>query len=92
MRVCEPVELAYLREQESREKQQDQQAEEWDVDQSELEQMLRRWGSRQILKALAEIHQQVVNDGSKVEWRILSHAYLIGGYDDPNPCSCDDMF
>ncbi|MEA5464629.1 hypothetical protein [Leptothoe sp. PORK10 BA2] len=78
--------------QERREKEASQKAEEWGLDQSELEQMLRRWGIRQILTALAEIHREVVDDGSKVEWRILSQPYLIGGYDDPNPCSCDDIF
>ena len=47
-----------------------------------------RWGSRQILKAIADIHQQMDQ-----KWMAYSrHAYLIGGYDDPNPCSCDDMF
>ncbi len=85
-------ELDFIADQEARERQDLEKAEEWGTDQAALEQMLRRWGSRQLLIALAEIHQQVVNDGSKVEWRILSHAYLIGGYDDPNPCSCDDMF
>ena len=85
-------ELDFIADQEARERQDLEKAEEWGMDQATLEQMLRRWGSRQLLIALAEIHQQVVNDSSKVEWRILSHAYLIGGYDDPNPCSCDDMF
>ena len=92
MRVCEPAELAYLREQAAREHQADQMEEAWGLDYLDLETMTKRWGTRQILIALAEIHKQLTPDGSTVEWRILSSAYQSGGYDDPHPCSCDDEF
>ena len=91
MRVCEPAELSYLKAQAAREDEADQMEEAWGFDRLELENMTKRWGTRQILIALAEIHQQLTPDGSKVDWRILSRAYLSGGYDDPNPCHCDEF-
>lgn len=91
MRVCEPIELAYLREQTTREHAADQMEAAWGFDRLELENMTRRWGTRQLLIALAEIHRQLTPDGSTVEWRILSQAYQSGGYDNPNPCSCDEF-
>jgi hypothetical protein len=91
MIVREPMELAYLREETRREQQADQMEESWGFDRLELENMAKRWGTRQLLIALTEIHHQLTPDGSKVEWRILSRAYLIGGYDDPNPCHCDEF-
>ena len=84
--------LDLIADQEKREQQDLERVETWGMDQSTLEQMLRRWGSRQVMIALAKIHKEVTQDGSKLDWRILSHAYLIGGYDAPNPCSCDEIF
>ena len=82
MRVCEPFEQAYLREQELLHQEAEQQAEDWVFDRTHLEEMVQRWGSRQVLNALAAIHQELVRDGSEVHWRILSRAYLTGGYDE----------
>jgi hypothetical protein len=92
MRVCEPFELAYLHDQTQREQEADQAEETWGMDRLELETMTRRWGTRQMLIALAEIHRQLTPDGSTLEWRILSQPYRMGWYDDPNPCHCDDEF
>lgn len=86
----EPVEISYLREQETRERQADQQEEAWNFDRINLEEICRTWGTEQIVKALAEIHGRL-QPGTKLQWAILSQAYLSGGYDDPNPCSCDEF-
>jgi hypothetical protein len=92
MIVREPIELAYRANQQNRERQADQQEAAWAFDQLDLQEIVKRWGSRQVLIALAEIHQQLTPDGSEVHWRILSRAYLTGGYDDPNPpCSCGEF-
>lgn len=85
-------EMTYAAEQTHREHQADQMEAAWGFDRLELENLVQRWGTQQILLALAEIHQQLTPDGSTVEWRILSRAYQLGGYDSPNPCSCDDTF
>lgn len=58
----------------------------------DLEEIVKRWGIQAVLADLEEIHQRVTPDGSRMEWRLLSNAYLSGGYDDPNPCACDDLF
>ncbi|NEP15448.1 MAG: hypothetical protein F6J97_00925 [Leptolyngbya sp. SIO4C1] len=55
MRVCEPVELAYLREQADREQQQDQQAEEWGFAVLELAELVKRWGKAAIARELAAL-------------------------------------
>ena len=85
-------EFDLITDQNKREQQDLERAKAWDMDQVALEQIVRRWSSRQVMIALAKIHKEVTQDGSKLDWRILSHAYLIGGYDDPNPCSCDEIF
>ena len=76
MRVCEPFELSYPQTQQQREQQQDQQAENWAMDLAEVEQMLRRWGGRQLMCGVAQVYAEVCNDGSKLDWRILSSAYI----------------
>ena len=91
MIVREPLESAYLREQEQRQQQDEVREEQHGFDLCELEGIVRRWGVRAVLTDLEAIHQQVTPNGSKVEWRLLSAAYLSGGYDDPNPCSCDEF-
>lgn len=90
--VKEPAELAYMREQMQREAQDAGREEQRGFDLCELEGIVRRWGIRAVLDDLAAIHQRVTPNGSKIEWRILSEAYQTGGYDDPNPCSCEDLF
>ena len=85
-------EIDFIADQDKRQQQDLEKVKAWGMDQVTLEQILRRWGSRQVMTALASIHQDVTQDRSKLEWRILSHAYLTGGYDDPNPCSCDEIF
>ena len=76
MRVCEPFEAAYQREQERLHWQDEQKAEDWLFDRTNLEEMVQRWGSRQLLCALAVIHHEQVRDGCEVRWRILSPADL----------------
>ena len=76
MRVCEPLELSYSKMQQQREQQQDQQAEIWAMDLAELEQMLRRWGGRQLMRGVAQVYAEVSRDGSTLRWQILSRAYL----------------
>lgn len=85
MIVREPAELAYLREQEQRQDEADQMDQSWGFDLLALEEMVRRWGTSAVLKALASIHEKVSQDGSKVLWSVPSQAYLKGSYDDPNP-------
>ena len=92
MIVCEPAELAYLREQEQRQQQDEAREDQRGFDVLELEEIVKRWGIRDVLTELEAIHQRVTPNGSKVMWRVLSSAYLSGGYDDPNPsCSCDEF-
>ena len=91
MIVREPLETAYLREQEQCQQQDEAREEQRGCDLCELEGMVRRWGIRTVLTDLEAIHQRVTPNGSRVEWRVLSSAYLTGGYDDPNPCSCDEF-
>lgn len=85
-------EMAHRAEQTTREHQADQRDEAWGFDQLELAELVKRWGTKQILITLAQIHQQLTSDGSTVEWRILSTAYQQGGYDSPDPCPCDNEF
>lgn len=91
MIVREPWESAYLREQEQRQQQDDDREIQRGFDLTELEAIVRRWGIRTVLSDLEAIHQQVTPNGSKVIWRVLSSAYLTGGYDDPNPSSYDEF-
>lgn len=88
-------EMAYEADQARRELQADQMEanrtgqvdsteEAWGLDYLDLETMTKRWGTRQMLIALAEIHRQLTPDGSTVDWRILSAAYQQGGYDSPD--------
>jgi hypothetical protein len=91
MILREPPEIAYLREQEQREQEQDQMAEAWGHDVLALEEMIRRWGTSAVLKELANLHEKLSQDGSKVLWSVPSRAYLMGGYDSPDPCSCDEF-
>mgnify|MGYP006311601883 FL=1 len=91
MILREPPEIAYLREQEQREQEQDQMAEAWGHDALALEEMIRRWGTSAVLKELANLHEKLSQDGSKVLWSVPSNAYLMGGYDSPDPCSCDEF-
>jgi hypothetical protein len=51
MRVCEPFELAYRREQERLQQEAEPQAENWGFDRTNLEEMVQRRGSRQVLCA-----------------------------------------
>ncbi|MEM8809054.1 MAG: hypothetical protein AAGF01_23795 [Cyanobacteria bacterium P01_G01_bin.38] len=98
-------EMAYAAEQANRELQDDQMEanrtgqvdpteEAWRLDYLALETMIQRWGTRQILSALAEIHQQLNPDGSKVDWRILSRAYQLqtNSRHSSIPASYDDEF
>jgi len=89
MILREPPEIAYLREQEQREQEQDQMDEAWGHDALALEEMVRRWGTKAVLKELEKAHERVNPDGSKVLWSVPRRAYLMGGYDSPDPCSCD---
>ena len=91
MIVREPIELAYLREDEQRQRQDEAKEEQRGFDLCELEGMVRRWGIRAVLTDLEAIHQQVTPNGSKVMWRVLGATYLSGNYDDPNPCGCDEF-
>ncbi|WP_204139563.1 hypothetical protein [Halomicronema sp. CCY15110] len=88
--VKEPTELAYEREQEQREAQDEAQIEQWGWDSLELSEILKRWGIQTVLAELKAQHER--ENRSQLEYRILSPAYLSGGYDDPNPCSCEDLF
>ena len=88
--VKEPTELAYEREQEQREAQDEAQIEQWGWDSLELSEIVKRWGVEAVLAELKAQHDR--ENRSQLEYRILSPAYLSGGYDDPNPCSCDDLF
>lgn len=92
MIVREPAEHAYLRDQEQLQRQDEAREEQWAIDALALEEMVRCWGIETVLKELETIHQRVTPNGSKVVWRVLGYFYLIGGYDDPNPCSCDEVF
>lgn len=56
-----------------------------------LEEIVNRWGIETVLQELEQVQKQA-RKGFELYWRILSPAYLSGGYDDPNPCSCDDLF
>ena len=69
-------ELDLIAEQERREKEQDEQAEEWAIDLAELEQMFRRWGGHQLMTGIAQVYGEVFADGSRLDWRILSKSYL----------------
>jgi len=89
MIVREPFEIAYLRNQEQRESAEDQQAEAWGFDRLTLEEMVKSWGIKTILHEIADIHERISKDGSKVQWAIPSRAYLSGHYDNPNPCDCE---
>lgn len=89
MILREPPEISYMREQEQREQEQGQMAEAWGHDALALEAMVRRWGTKPVLEELAKAHERVHPDGSKVQWSVPSRAYLMGGYDSPDPCSCD---
>ena len=91
MIVRESVELAYLRDQEQRQRQDDAKGEQWGLDALSLEEIVKRWGIQPVLQELEGLHQRLTPNGSKVIWRVLSAAYLSGGYDDPNPCSCDEF-
>lgn len=62
-------------EQSRREREDKQQAEEWAVDLSEIEQMLRRWGGRQFMRGVAHIYGEVFKN-SVLKWSILSSAYM----------------
>lgn len=88
--VKEPPELAYDREQAEREAQDEAQIEQWGWDCLELAEMVKRWGIQTVLNELKDQHDH--ENPSQLEYRILSPAYLSGGYDDPNPCSCVDEF
>ncbi|MBD1876956.1 hypothetical protein H6F75_26070 [Nodosilinea sp. FACHB-131] len=90
MIVREPFEVAYQHDQAQREIAEDQRAEAWGLDVLDLEAMVKRWGTKAVITELAAIHKRVNPDGSKVLWSVPSSAYLTGGYDDPNPCSCDE--
>lgn len=91
MIVREPFEAAYQHDQAQREKAEDQRAEDWGFDALALEEMIRRWGTNAVIAELAAIHERVNPDGSKVLWSVPSSAYLTGGYDSPDPCSCDEF-
>ncbi len=69
-------ELDFISDQKQREKEQDEQAESWAMDLAELEQMLRRWGGHQLMTGIAQVYREVFDDGSKLDWRILSRSYL----------------
>lgn len=89
MIVREPLEMAYQRDQAQRESAEDQQAEAWGFDALALEEVVKRWGIKTVLHEIAEIHERISKDGSKVQWSVPSRAYLSGHYDDPNPCDCE---
>jgi hypothetical protein len=91
MIVCEPFEAAYLDDQARREQIEDQRAAAWGFDALALEEMIRRWGTKQVITELAAIHERVNPDGSKVLWSVPSNAYMTGNYDSPDPCSCDEF-
>lgn len=91
MIVCEPAELGYLRAQEQHPLQDKAKEDQWGFDALDLEEIAKRWGIEAVLAELGQIHQRLTPDGSRVEARVLSNAYLTGGYDDPNP-SFDDEF
>jgi hypothetical protein len=91
MIVREPFEVAYLNDQARRETAEDQRAEAWRLDVLDLEAMVKHWGTKAVLTELAAIHERVHPDGSKVLWSVPSNAYIAGGYDDPNPCRCDEF-
>ena len=86
MIVREPFEVAYLRDQEQRESAEDAQAEAWGLDCLALEEMVKSWGIKTILHEIADIHERISKDGSKVQWAVPSRAYLSGHYDAPSPC------
>lgn len=86
----EPFAVAYQHDQAQRDQAEDQRAEDWGLDVLTLEELIRRWGTKAVLAELAAIHERVHPDGSKVLWSVPSRAYVTGGYDDPNPCSCDE--
>jgi hypothetical protein len=65
-------ELDLIADQENREQQDIEKDEAWGMDHATLEHILRRWGSRQVMTALAKIHQDVTQDRSKLDWRILA--------------------
>jgi hypothetical protein len=109
MILREPFEIAYLHNQEKRQKQEDQMAE-WLSEQEQvqhqeqqqmaeamakdaliLEEVIKRWGSKPVLAEISVIHERLATDGSKVQWSILSRAYLTASYDDPNPGSREEF-
>lgn len=90
MIVCEPFEAAYLEDQAQREIAENQRVEQRGLDFLDLEAMVKRWGTKTVLTELAAIHERVHPDGSKVLWSVPSRAYVTGGHDDPNSCSCDE--
>ena len=90
MIVREPFEIAYQADQAQREIAEDQRAEQKGLDFLDLEAMVKRWGTQAVLTEIAAIHDRVHPDGSKVLWSVPSRAYVMGGYDDPNPCSCEE--
>ncbi|HEY9762384.1 MAG TPA: hypothetical protein V6D07_07650 [Trichocoleus sp.] len=93
MIVREPLEFSYLREQEQVEANDqamiDQTISPVDHDIIQLRRMVDEHGMKRVLAALQDI-QSELKPGTQLTYRILSQAYLSGGYDDPNPCSCDD--
>jgi alpha-mannosidase len=91
MIVREPFEIAYQHDQAQRESAEDQMAECWGFDALALQEIVKRWGIKTVLTEIATIHEQLSTDGSKVLWSVPSQAYLSGGYDSPNPCSCDEF-
>lgn len=88
--AAEPPELAYTQEQAQREAQDSAQMEQWGWDSLELAEIVKRWGIQAVLAELKAQHDR--ENRSQLEYRILSPAYLSGGYDNPNPCGCDDLF
>lgn len=96
MRVCEPLEHAYLREQEAREKAADQQAEEWGFATAELAELVRIWGKAAIAKELAKYPDTQPADkpsyapqcGQCVQWRSARPLQLSDGSTVTVPGSC----
>ena len=88
----EPAELGYLADQERIEEGEAIAEQQWSYDRVDLEGMVRLWGTEAVLREVQRIHAEQAKDGSQIEIRVLSKAYLTGGYDDPNPTRDDDEF
>lgn len=91
MIVREPAELAYLREQEAQSQQSEVMEVQRGFDALALEEIVKRWGIRDVLTELEAIHEHTTPNDSKLIWRISSQVCLTERDENPNPCNCDEF-